>query len=411
MLKLKTFLGAAALAAAPAASFAACDAGSGEVNVLTNDFETLRLLADAMEECESDSLKIDVKLTTMHKEEREQAFAASTSPYDTSAVANSSITLLQAKGQLMRLNDLVDKYRDEYQIEDQMLIRFGDDVAAIAFMANAQHFFYRKDIFEKHSLAVPATFDELLAAAETLKAEESIDFPFGAAFGGSGGWELANEFVNLLLASGGELFDPATSEPAFDGPEGLAALELMGQLMGYMSPNALSIDFGGVKQQLQQSEIAMAILWGDQAPTMDDPDESTVIGKVGYATAPAMMEGGPPATTFWWDGYVIPKNLDGDAETAFRVVMHALRPEVVAANNDVTLWIRSNYQPTEYTTAITDSVMANAPPYPMNPQSSLAHGALGNNIGDFLAGKESAAQSLADAAADYRSAAADAGLL
>ena len=73
--------------------------------------------------------------------------------------------------------------------------------------------------------------------------------------------------------------------------------------------------------------------------------------------------------------------------------------------------IRSNYVPTQYTAAIIDSVMANAPPYPMNPQSEMAHGALGNNIGDFLAGKESAEQSLSDAASDYLSAATDAGLI
>ncbi len=411
MKSVTRLLAVAALAAVPGAASAECDAGTGEVNVLTNFFETLELLADVMEECETDDLAVDVKLTTTHKEEREQAFAASTSPYDASAVANSSITLLQAKGQLMPLNDLVDKYRDEYQIEDQMLIRFDEEIAAIAFMANAQHFFYRIDLFEKHGIEVPRTYDDLVAAAEILKNEESIEYPFGAAFGGSGGWELANEFVNLLLANGGEMFDPATSEAVFDGPEGLEALNLMGTLMSYMSPNALAIDFGGVKQQLQRGEVAMAILWGDQAPTMDKEGESSVIGKIGFAPAPAMMEGGPPATTFWWDGYVIPKNLDGDPDTAFKVIMHATRPEVVEQNNDVTLWIRSNYQPTNYTKAITESIMANAPPYPMNPQSALAHGAIGNNIGDFLAGRESAEQSLADAAADYRSAAIDAGLL
>ncbi len=412
MNRFKTLAAAAAVATAPSVASADCGiSDAGEVNILTNFFDTLELLANVMEECETDDLKIDVKLTTTHKEERERAFEASTSPYDGSAVANSSITLLQAKGQLMPLNNLVEKYRDRFQIEDQMLIRFGDDISAIAFMANAQHFFYRTDLFEKHSLEVPTTYDELLAAAEILKSEESVTYPFGAAFGGSGGWEVANEFVNLLLANGGQLFDPATSDPVFDGPEGLEALELMGKLSEYMSPNALALDFLDVKRQLQQSEVAMAILWGNEANGMDDPNESIVVDKVAFAPAPAMVEGGPPATTFWWDGYVIPKNLDGDPDLAFRVMMHALRPEVVAENNDAALWIRSNYVSTKYSEAVVDSVMANAPPYPMNPQSALAHGALGNNIGDFLAGKESAAQSLADASADYRSAAMDAGLL
>ena len=408
-MKLKTTLAAAAIVFMPSGAFATCTVeGSGEVNVISNFFETLELVASKMKECESGDVTVDAKLTTEHRNETEKAFAAASSPFDAAAVANSSITLLQAKGQLRPLNDLVDKYRDQYNIEDQMLIRFGDDIAAIAFMVNAQHFYYRKDIFEENGIEVPATYDELLAAAEALKAA-GIEHPFGAAFGNS--WELANEYVNLLLANGGALFDPATSDAAFEGPEAVEALEMLGALFAYMSPNSMSMDFGDVKRQLQQGDVAMAILWGDQAPTMDDEEESTVVGKIGFAPAPAMKEGGIPSSTFWWDGYVIPKNLDGDSDLTFQVIMHALGEQTVTENNDTTLWIRSVYQPTDYTGAITETVVQGAPPYPMNPQASLAHSALGDNISDFIVGKESAEESLKDAADAYRKAAKDQGLL
>ena len=409
-MKLKHLLCAAALATLPMTStWADCSiSGDGEVNVITNFFETLELLAAKMKECEGNGVAIDTKLTTEHREETNKAFAAATSPFDAAAVANSSITLLQAKGQLMSLNDLVDKYRDQYNIEDNMLIRFGDDIAAVAFMVNAQHLFYRKDIFEQHGVDVPKTYDELLAAAAKLK-EAGIEHPFGAAFGNS--WELANEYVNLLLANGGALFDPATSDAAFESAQAVEALKTLGELFQYMSPNSMSMDFGDVKRQLQQGDVAMAILWGDQAPTMDNPDESTVVGKIGFAPAPAMVADGAPASTFWWDGFVIPKNLDGDPDLTFQVLMHAISEKTVTENNDTTLWIRSVYQPTEYTGAITETVMQGAPPYPMNPQSALAHSALGDNISDFIVGKESAEESLADAANAYRKAAKDQGLL
>lgn len=155
----------------------------------------------------------------------------------------------------------------------------------------------------------------------------------------------------------------------------------------------------------------MAFLWGDLAGSMDDPKESKVAGKIGFAAAPAAVAGGPAATLFWWDGFAIPKNLDGDRELAFQVLMEALRPEVVAANNDTTLWLRSTYRPGPYSEAITASVEAGAAPYPMTTAAELAHAALGENIGDFLAGKESAQKSLDDAARAYRQAAVGAGLL
>ena len=142
MMKIRYALAAAAVASLPTGAWAECNInGSGEVNVISNFFETLELLANTMKECNSDSVTVDYKLTTEHRPETEQAFAAESSPFDAAAVANSSITLLQARGQLMPLNDLVEKHRDQYNIEDQMLIRFGEDIMAIAFMVNAQHFF------------------------------------------------------------------------------------------------------------------------------------------------------------------------------------------------------------------------------------------------------------------------------
>lgn len=382
---------------------------AGEVNVVMNFFPVLELLDKEMRKCATDKLTIVNKLTTDHPSELKNLAEADTSPFDAAQVANGTITPLQAKGQLRPLNDLVDKYRDQYQLEDQMLIRFGDQVTAVAFMANAQHLFYRQDIFDQLGLAVPATWDDVLAAAKAIDAAGVVEYPFGAAY--KIGSELGNDFVNLYLAHGGELFDPATGEAAFENEAAVKSLELMKSLVGYMSPNALAMDFGGVKQQMQQGQVAMAFLWGDQATSMDDPKESKVVGKVAFAPAPAVAAGGPPATTFWWDGFVIPSNLDGDPDLTFHVIMEALKPGVVADNNDATLWLRSNYQPGRYSQAIIESVEKGAPPYPMLPQSGLAHAALGENIDDFLAGKESAEQSLADAANWYRQAAVDAGYL
>ena len=383
--------------------------GKGEVDVITNFFPTLELLAKRMKACATDDVKVQVKLTTEMKSEIPLAFDASRSPYDAAAVASSSVTQLQAKGQLMPLNALVEKYKDEYKIEDQMLIRFGGDVVAVAFMANAQVLYYRKDLFEKHHLGVPATYDEVLADAEIFKGDPEIDQAFSAAYGNT--WELGNEFVDLFIAEGGALTDPQTSEPTFNSEAGLRTLDMMKRLFAHMSPNALSLDFGGVKQQMQQGRTAMAFLWGDIAATMDNPNESKVVGKVGFAPAPSAVPGGPAATLFWWDGYVIPKNLDGDPDLTFHVVMEALKPESVTENNDVTLWLRSNYKPTKYSAAIVDSVKLKAPPFPMTPQADLSLLALGENIGNFIAGKEDAKTSLDRAAVAYRQAAVNAGYL
>src|SRR5678815_1612032 len=44
---------------------------------------------------------------------------------------------------------------------------------AFPYVGNSQLFFYRKDLFEKHSLKPPATWDDVLAAAKTIHEKES----------------------------------------------------------------------------------------------------------------------------------------------------------------------------------------------------------------------------------------------
>ncbi len=403
-------LAAGSILSAPLGASAACSvSAAGEVNTLSNSYPVLEVITGAMKECGSGNLVVTSKLTTEHKDETNQAAAASTSPYDLFQVSNSTFTPLQSSGQLRELDDLIAKYRDKYDIEDSMVISVGGKAYAIAFQVNAQHLFYRKDLFDKHGIAVPTTYDEVVAAAAKLAGETSVDHPLSGTY--KSGWNLAQEFINMYLAFGGDIFEPGTAQPAFNGRAGVQALETMKKLSEYMSPNYLALDSTAVMQQFQQGQVAMANLWASRAEKMDDPSESQVVGKIEFAAAPLARSGGAPATTLWWDGWVIPKNLDGDADLAFQVMMEGLGKDIVAANNDASIWLRSNYKPTRFASGAAASARAGAPNYPMVPQMSLAHNALGENIGDFLAGTESAQESLDDAAAAYTQTAKEKGLL
>ena len=248
-----------------------------------------------------------------------------------------------------------------------------------------------------------------MAAAEKLKAEESIQFPLGGTY--KSGWNLAQEFMNIYLATGADIFKPGTAMPAYNSEKGVKTLELMRKLKAYMPPNALLADTTMVMQQFQQGQIAMGNLWASRAAKMDDRTESKVVGQIEFAAAPAVIAGGPSATTLWWDGYVLPKNMNGDPDLAFQVMMQGLNEDLVKANNDATIWLRSAYKPGRYSAGAYASAMAGAPPYPMQPQISMVHAGLGNNIGDFLAGKETARESLADAEKAYINAAKEKGYI
>ncbi|NDB01403.1 MAG: hypothetical protein EBY25_10860 [Betaproteobacteria bacterium] len=94
---------------------------------------------------------------------------------------------------------------------------------------------------------------------------------------------------------------------------------------------------------------------------MDDAAASKIVGKMEFTAAPAVMAGGKSATHVWWDGVVMPKNLGGDRDTVFQVLMEALDEETTAKGNDLTIWVRSSYKPTRFGTGVAASAKASSP--------------------------------------------------
>jgi len=69
------------------------------------------------------------------------------------------------------------------------------------------------------------------------------------------------------------------------------------------------------------------------------------------------------------------------------------------------------YVPAEVNEGVLQTMAMGARPYPMLPYMGLLHTALGDNIADFLTGKEDAATTLADIEAAYTAAAREQGFL
>jgi ABC-type glycerol-3-phosphate transport system substrate-binding protein len=158
----------------------------------------------------------------------------------------------------------------------------------------------------------------------------------------------------------------------------------------------------------------MANFWASRSGAADDPNESQVVGLVDTAGAPRAMPEGPPATTLWWDGIVIAKNIsDEEAEAAFRVVMEGLDAEMVKNNNDLAVWLIQGYEPGRLARGAIETLTASPPAaaYPSSAQMGLMHSALGNNLPAFFTGEKSAEQTLSDVETEYLTSAKEAGLL
>ena len=238
-----------------------------------------------------------------------------------------------------------------------------------------------------------------------------MDTPLGATM--KSGWNLAQEMVNMLPGHGGKFFNEDNT-PAVNSPEGIAALETMKKALEFTDPEVLVSDSTYVQQQFQQEKIAIANLWASRAGAMNDEAESAVVGKVKMAAAPMAVAGGAPATTLWWDGIVVAKNItDEEADAAFRVAMEGLDEEMVKANNNAAIWLVPGYAPDALAEGAIATATANpAPPaYPSTTRMGLMHTALGNALPSFLTGERDAEATLVAIEEAYVTAAKEAGVL
>jgi ABC-type glycerol-3-phosphate transport system substrate-binding protein len=375
------------------------------VKSLTAGFEAWKAVTDAMAECGNVQAELDQEFRT----KQPAAFEANPSLYHIGGVSNGTITPLINAGTIRPLDDLVEKYGQN--LKPNQLIRINGEVMAIAMMVNTQHLMYRSDIFADLGLEVPTTWDEVYAAAEQIREAGVVDYPLGATM--MSGWNLAQEFVNMYPAFGGTFFNEDNTT-AVNSEAGTKALEMMARALEYTDPEVLVSDSTYVQQQFQQGKIAMANLWSSRAGAMNDPAESQVVGKVTMAAAPKAMPDGAPATTLWWDGIVIARNIsDEEAEAAFRVAMEGLDAEMVQGANDAAIWLVDGYVPGDLAAGAIATATANpAPPaYPSTTQMGLLHTALGNELPAFLTGERDAAATLDAIEAAYTTSAKEAGVL
>lgn len=373
------------------------------VNSLSAGFDAWKVVTDAMAACGSFKADLDQEFQV----KQAAAFAAKPSKYTMGGVSLDSITPLLSQNLIRPLDSLVDKY-GQHLLDTQKIVIDGK-IMAVAMMINAQHLMYRKDILDELGIAVPTTYDEVLAAAEKIKSAGVVDYPLGGTY--MSGWNLGLEFVNMYLSLGGTLVNEDNT-PAVNNETGVQTLEMLKKLSAYMNPEFLASDSTYVQQQFQQGKIAMANLWASRAGAMNDEAESQVVGKIGFAAAPKAKADGAPATTLWWDGMVIANNVtDEEAEAVFRLFLEGSSHDVLAAHPDSAIWLTEPRIDTDIAQGTLDSAAEGAPTYPASAAVGMLHTALGNNIADFLKGSKSAEATLAAVESEYLTAAQEAGLV
>ena len=391
---------------------AACNidppADAADITIIYWSFEATEFYADEIEKCDDvDNISISRETGDFTKIKGDVDLGLSTggdAPFDIIHASNPELTEWGSAGWLFPLNDLIDKYRDQYDLDDipqsawDGATAIDGNIYGVPMIGDSQIIAYRSDLFEEIGLDVPVTYDEIIAACGTLADVAGIDVPFVIDF--SAGWAMEIEFLAALRSFDGDYLD-ADNGPAFAGPEGVAALEKMIEVKDACMGDAyLAYGYEAGEAGLNNGSVAMVSIWATSMASFNDPDQSEYSDVIAYAPAAAPNPGSKLGGTAWHNFFTIAAETTNDPDLVFRVIMEAADVASQTEGAAVGVVTRTSVQDGVPTLVPVNQTIADGVgPYEPNPAIALVMVALGNQL-PFVASGDMTAQEALDAAAE-----------
>ncbi|MBM4331964.1 MAG: extracellular solute-binding protein [Deltaproteobacteria bacterium] len=157
----------------------------------------------------------------------------------------------------------------------------------VPFGSETSIFAYRKDIFDKHGLKVPKTYDEMLKLAATIREKEPA--MYGLTSRGEAGHQVGHAWLNHLTPFGGEVFDDKW-EPAFHKAPSIRAINAMKEIIKTGPPGIPTFGMGAMADAFLLGHAAMYLDATAIPGMVRNPAISKVAGKVGYALHPKAVK-------------------------------------------------------------------------------------------------------------------------
>lgn len=308
-----------------------------------------------------------------------------------------------ANGYTLPLDDYMARDKDQLQLDDIMPVAWtlgeweGKHWAyPLAGYANVLN--YRKDVLAEAGIEPPKTQQELLEAAQKLTAPDK-DF-YGIALLGAKGSAVAQDYMAWVQQHGGSILDK-DGKVALNTPENVKILEFFGSLFKYAPPGATDYWWDQRETAFRSGNVAMMEGWSIARAGYENPEISSVVGKVDVTAAP-VAEGMEPKYGF--GGWGIGINADSkNPDAAWEFIKWITSPEVQKE------WIRNDGAPIRRSTLEDPELVAEYPWFPLMlesfekgdgdyrpriPEYSIIQDALGTAVNGFLVGEMSAQEAL-----------------
>ncbi len=174
----------------------------------------------------------------------------------------------------------------------------GGNLLGLPSRGHVQLLFFRRDLFEKHNLTPPATWEALVDTARTIQEREPGMSGVAVPYGRNNGQNLM-VWYNFLWGRGGALFDER-GQPAFNSAAGLQSVQdYVDLLRRHRVTPAAAVSFTeqDAVNSMGQGNSAMLPVWWWVRSTLVNPQSSRLTdAQIGFAPMPSFA--GRPRTTF-----------------------------------------------------------------------------------------------------------------
>ena len=294
--------------------------------------------------------------------------AGDTGTYDIIETYGFVIPGLATDEKLVPLDDLFDKYADDYGLNDiseSMRQGMSYDGQLYALPMQAQMFVmaYRADVFEELGLDVPTTFPEMMEAAEAIKAAGLMEYPIALPWLATA--DVSTSFQATMNSLGAD-FVNEEGDVTLDTPEAQEALEAMMALMPYMDPQVTTFDQPTVQQQMYNGTAAMSIMFSGRMNDLTLETNSQLADTFDFAAPPKVSDEAEYAyDRLSIDGWSIPFNTKLDHDMLFVMMASAVSEDASKASVPAAYPAREGMVTAEnspYGEAANESIAAAMPP-------------------------------------------------
>ena len=180
--------------------------------------------------------------------------------------------------------------------------RYRGEIFGVPIFIDAGLLYYRKDLLEKYGVSPPRTWPEMVQHAKTILAREQDPHLVGFSGQFKQYEGLVCNMMEYILSNGGALWDEKRLKSAISAPPAVEAVrfvrdQIIGQIshrgvLAYEEPESMTL--------FTEGKAIFHRNWPYTWNISNDPQRSTIAGKVGMMPLPSFPAGKGAATLGGW---------------------------------------------------------------------------------------------------------------